>query len=189
MQLVSRGKLCHVSCGAIALLLVVFILLGCCSVQGVGPLRSAWCQSCSSRAAAVAAAVAFAVGLATCDVVLCSLGSCVHRACVRSDFVPVRVCVAVAAGAAGIIPSIMVQCVLCVSVRACAVSISPVNRYVREFGVLCGIGVARSSRGPGGARSRCVLAARAGVTRIARAPAIPLFLVNGLIHVPYTSDS
>jgi hypothetical protein len=74
----------------------------------------------------------------------------------------------------------MVQCELCVSVCACAVSISPANRYVREFGVPCGIGVARSPRGPGGARSRCVLAARAGVARIARAPAIPLSLVNGI---------
>ena len=152
--------------GVIALLLVVFILLGCCSVQG----RSATerlvseLQQQGSSSGSCSGIYSGIGNVRRCFV----LGSCVRRACVRSDFVPVRVCVAVAAGAAGIIPSIMVQCVLCVSVRACAVSISPANRYVREFGVPCGIGVARSPRGPGGARCRCVLVARAGVTRIAR---------------------
>ena len=85
-------------------------------------------------------------------------------------------------------------CAVRVSVCMCRVHVQwPSARPKVQVWEICvprGFGVARPSRGSIDARCRCVLAARAGATRIARASAIPRFLVKGLSesHAAHTQS-
>ena len=111
---------------------------------------------------------------------------CARRACVRSGSVLVGAFGAAAAGVLGTMLSFMSPCVPCVCLFGHVQWPAGQPGQQVRAGISCATwtrGCAPPSRGSGGARVCCVLAAMAGATRIARASAIrptPCLLVNGL---------